>query len=295
MDRFTHKVCAELLRPVVCETLQRVGRPHDGGYVVPVDAIHRASTLLSFGLAMDWSFEQGTAALKKDLRIDVYDPSVSREKFRSVAIRAAISVPLRFISLSPGGARSSWRKASHAIDYLRFFSGLHRHHERRIWYNRDRDSADISEVIDATDAGEPLSIFAKIDIEGSEYRIIPAICARGHRFTGLVVEFHDTDICAELFNEQMIALRTEFEVVHVHGNNYGDLSIDHRLPLSLEVSFLNKQLMQQKAIPYQGPLPRMGLDYPNDPGRPDYDLEELAYDAEHSRKGPEVNSREDIR
>jgi hypothetical protein len=273
VQRFTHRVCAALLQPVVCDSLERVGRPHDGGYVVPIDALRRASTLLSFGLAMEWSFERDAAAINPALRIQAYDHTVSRAMFRSMAFRAAVSVPLRLLSLSPGGARSSWRRAASAIEYLRFFSGAHRHHERRIWYNRDNNSADIADVIDSAGTGLPLSLFAKIDVEGSEYRIIPALCARAHLFSGLVIEFHDTDTCAELFNAQLTALRRDFEVVHVHGNNFGDVSIDRSLPLCLEVSFLNKQLMPRAAVAYDGPLPRSGLDYPNDPRRPDFPLQ----------------------
>jgi hypothetical protein len=266
-----HRIYPALLRPVVCDSLQRLGAPHDGGYVVPVEAIRQASTLLSFGLAMEWSFEREAALLNPALRIEVYDHTVTRAMFRSMAVRAAVSVPLRLLSLSPRGVRSSWRRAAHAIEYLRFFSGSHCHHERRIWYNSDNNSADITEVIDSANNG-PLSIFAKIDVESSEYRIIPAICARAHLFTGLVIEFHDTDICADIFNARLKALREAFEVVHVHGNNYGDLSIDRSLPLALEVSFLNKQLMTAEPVPYEGPLPREGLDAPNDPRRPDYVL-----------------------
>jgi len=268
---FVHRVRAALLEPTTCDDLQRVGAPHDGGYVVPAAAIRGASTLLSFGLALDWSFEEGAAELNPEIRIETYDHTVTRAMFRSRTIRSAMSVPLRLFSLSPGGARSSWRRAAHGLRYLRFFSGRRRHHEQRIWYNGDNESADIAHVIETVARG-PLSIFAKIDVEGTEYRILPTIYAHAQLFTGLVVEFHDTDICAEVFNAQLRDLRERFAVVHVHGNNFGDLSIDGALPISLEVSFLNKALLPGEAAPYRGPLPRPGLDAPNDPTRPDYVL-----------------------
>jgi hypothetical protein len=269
---FASQLRTELLRPIVCQSLRRVGGPHDGGYVVPTEAIARASVLLSFGLDMDWSFERGATALNSNLRVEIYDHTVRRAMFKSRALRSTISAPLRLLSLSLSGARSSWQRAAHARDYLRFFSGIHRHHEQRIWYNRDDDSAAIADVIDATASGLPLSIFAKIDVEGTEYRLIPAICQRAHRFTGLVIEFHNTDICAEIFNSQMAALREHFEVVHVHGNNYGGLNHARTLPLSIEVSFLSKALVSGTPALYRGGLPRRGLDAPNDPSRPDYVL-----------------------
>ncbi|HNS26959.1 MAG TPA: hypothetical protein PKN91_02440 [Steroidobacteraceae bacterium] len=38
--------------------MMRVGRDHDGGYVLPRDVIERSHTLLSLGVNDDWSFEE---------------------------------------------------------------------------------------------------------------------------------------------------------------------------------------------------------------------------------------------
>ena len=267
---FVHRVSSALLRPVVCDSLRRLGSPHDGGYVVPLEAIERASVLLSFGLATNWSFERAAAALNPRLRIVAFDPSVGRRRFAELALRAAASVPLRLAALSPRGARSSMNRARAAVDYFRFFRGRHRHHEQRIWYNSDRHSAAIAEVIEHTGATAPLTLFAKIDIEGTEYRILPEMCVHAALFTGLAIEFHHTDICADIFNAQVTRLREHFEIVHVHGNNHADLSVDHALPLSLEVTFLNRRMFASTPVLYEGPLPRPGLDAPNDPKRADY-------------------------
>lgn len=262
-----------LPRPIVCDSLRRLGAPHDGGYVVPIEAIERASRLLSFGLGMDWSFERAATRLNPNLRVDVYDPYVQRRRFRNMRARSLATIPLRVLTLSPRRARSSWRKAALANDYFRFFSGAHRHHEQRIWYNGDNGSASIVDVIESASVDGSLSLFTKIDIEGSEYRILPAICSYADLFTGLVIEFHNLDICADLFMAQMGALQSTFDVVHLHGNNHGDLGWDGRTPLSLEISLLNKRLLKGDAILYEGPLPRPGLDAPNDRNRPDYVLD----------------------
>jgi len=44
------------LQPIRCTDLSRLGSPHDGGYVVSVRALRRASTLVSLGLSVDWNF-----------------------------------------------------------------------------------------------------------------------------------------------------------------------------------------------------------------------------------------------
>lgn len=269
---FVHCVDHSLLQPIVCDDLIRLGSPNDGGYVVSARAIARASTLLSFGLEKNWRFERDAAALNPRMAIHVYDPSVHRRDFLEQGLRSAVSVPLRFLSFSVRGARSSYRRARQAADYFSFFRGRVTHHEKRVWYNDDRESASIDAIIDERDP-EPLSVFAKIDIEGTEYRVLPAIVERADIFSGLAVEFHDTDICAGIFNGQLRQLRRHFEVVHVHGNNYGDLSVDHTIPLTLEISFLSRALCGSPPVPYEGPLPRPVLDSPNDARRPDYVLD----------------------
>jgi len=267
-----HPLSTDLLRPVVCDSLIRLGDAYDGGYVVPREALERAALLLSFGLATNWSFERDAAALNPQLRIEVYDHSVSRTTFLSLGLRAGLSVPLRLITFDVRGSRASARKFARAVEYFRFFRARVRHHRQRVWYNRDAGSASIADILGALKKVEPLSVFAKIDIELSEYRVMPAIHAYAWMFSGLVIEFHHTDICADVFNRGMSALRECFEVVHVHGNNHGDLNIDHTLPLSLEVTLLNKQMFTAQPEPYTGPLPRPELDSPNDHRRADYSL-----------------------
>ena len=272
VSTFRHHVDRSLLALVQCDSLRRLGSAHDGGYVVPVDAITRATSMLSFGLSTNWSFERDAVAMNPSLRVEAYDHSVGRSFMLGLGLRAAASVPLRLAALSPRGALSSLRKVGVSANYFTFFAGRRRHHRRRIWYNSDRESAAIEDAIDVVDDGAPLSVFAKIDVEGTEYRILPSIIERSGLFSALVVEFHDTDICADMFNEQMRALREQFEVVHVHGNNFGDLSADSSLPVGLEITLLNRSMFNGPPVACRRPLPRAGLDAPNDPRRPDYSI-----------------------
>ncbi|MEP6495483.1 MAG: hypothetical protein ABJF01_22540 [bacterium] len=267
---FEHTVDPKLLRPTECCELGRLGSAHDGGYVVPLDAIRTASTMLSFGLSDDWTFERDAVRLNPTLRVIAFDHSIGPRRYVGAALSSAVSVPLRFLSFNPRGAASSFRRFRRALDYFRFFRRHVTHRRKRIWYNTSRSSAAIADVI--REAGQqPLSVFAKIDIEGTEYRILPYIADQAQLFTGLVIEFHDTDICSEQFNATMTRLRESFEVVHVHGNNHADLSVDGVLPLTLELSFLNKRLAKDPR-PYEGPLPRPGLDAPNNEKASDFVL-----------------------
>jgi hypothetical protein len=267
---FSHRVNHALLRPVECPELRRLGSPNDGGYVVPIDAIRGAAVLLSFGISVDWKFERDAIAINPKIRIHAYDHTIGRQRFFKAIFKSTFSVPLRFIGGSLRGARASLNKLKTSLDYFRFFTGNVRHYQQRVWYNDDRGSASIESNIANAGSTAPQSIFAKIDIEGTEYRVLPTVLEHAELFSGLAVEFHDTDICAEIFNEQMEQLREYFEVVHVHANNYGDLSVDHTLPLSWEISFLHKKLLPGYPPRYTGPLPRPDLDTPNDPSHEDF-------------------------
>jgi hypothetical protein len=269
---FTQRIDAAALRPSDRADLRRLGGPNDGGYVVPLIALRRASVLLSFGLSVDWSFERDALAVNPRLTLHAYDHTVGPTVFAKAAVLGVLAVPLRVLTLSPRRVAKSLRKVRRSLDYFRFFRGRSKHFTQRVWFNDDRDSADLDMIIARAAATEPHSIFAKIDIEGSEYRILPFIAERARLFSGLTIEFHDTDICAATFDSQIAMLRRDFEIVHTHANNYGDLNVDRTLPLSWELSFLHKDLFDGPVSPYQGPLPRPGLDAPNDASRPDYPL-----------------------
>jgi len=268
---FAHIVDRELLVHEPIAGLVRLGSKHDGGYVVPGEAITMANHLLSFGVATNWDFEKDAVSLNPRLSVDAYDPSVSARRFAQMALRSSFSVPLRVLAADFGGARKSLQRVRTAVDYFGFFSGRVRHTRRRVWYNSDRGSASIEEIIAGAQLQRRVPIFAKIDIEGSEYRILPWIIESADLFTGLAVEFHHTDICADLFNDQVGRLLRSFRVVHVHGNNYGDLSIDGELPLSLEITFMHRSLASRSIG--GGCASATCLDAPNDPSRPDYELD----------------------
>lgn len=245
--------------------MRRLGSAHDGGYVVAIETIRRARHLLSFGVATNWDFERDALAANPALTVDAYDPSVRPRRFAAMAVRSGISAPLRLAVGNVRGAAASFRKARTAVDYFRFFAGPVTHTPKRVWYNTDRDSAAIGDIIAGVRRRRQTPVFAKIDIEGSEYRILPWIIGAAELFTGLVVEFHDTDICAHIFNAQLERLLEHFMIAHVHGNNFGDLAVDASLPLTLEITFVHRAIATRLAQ-----ADRAHLDAPNDPRRPDY-------------------------
>jgi hypothetical protein len=112
-----------------------------------------------------------------------------------------------------------------------------------------------------------------MDIEGAEYRVLPELLASADRIDGMAIEFHDCDLMAAHVDALLDRLKQHFVVVHVHGNNYGPLISGSTCPRVLEISLLNRRLVDPTELtrPNRSRYP-IGLDQPNRPDRPDYAL-----------------------
>ncbi len=63
-------------------------------------------------------------------------------------------------------------------------------------------------------------IFLKIDIEGWEYRVLDELAQNADRFSGMAIEFHDTDLHGERIDAFIDAISGEHALIHFHPNNY---------------------------------------------------------------------------
>jgi hypothetical protein len=253
----------DYLRPLIVDDLVRLGSKTDGGYLLPQRALGDIDAVLSFGLATDWSLEEQLARLRPGIPIDVYDHTVGAKSF----YRAAKSRSWKLLSgrTSFADVRTRWNTYT---GYRRFFTGQHRHYAERVFNRRDNDN-DATLDIAFGRLRDVRHVLLKIDIEGGEYRILPAVGRFADRIDLLVVEFHDTDPLRAVFEAQIRALLDHFAIVHLHANNIAGIAEDG-LPDAMEITFLNKR------FPVSGQkrdrLPLAGLDEPNDPARPDYEL-----------------------
>ena len=69
----------KFLQPINNVKLIRLGNKFDGGYVVPLDIIKKIKLLVSFGLGNDWSFENDFKNKNPDVKILVFDHTVTRK------------------------------------------------------------------------------------------------------------------------------------------------------------------------------------------------------------------------
>jgi hypothetical protein len=249
--------------PVVCKSLARVGSTNDGGYIVPLDAVRAANALVSFGLSHDWTFEREFKKYNADAIIHCYDHTVSLKSAFQYSIGQLLRSLVQF-------RLSSVRKAFTWIDYLLFFRGDRIHFRQRIWRDNQDNGATIKDVFGRLPADCP--VFVKMDIEGSEYRVLRDLLRHSKNIVAMAVEFHDVDILSDLFNAFVERIKRDFYIVHIHGNNMGGIA-PFNFPIAPEITFLNKRFFDSAPSPSQLNYPVRGLDRPNHPRLPDFTFE----------------------
>jgi hypothetical protein len=247
------------LHPVACESLARFGSPDDGGYIVPLDAVTTSGALVSFGLAHNWRFERDFKKHNGAAIIHCYDHTVSLR----TAFQYSVGQLLRFVARN---RIASLRRAFAWMDYLVFFRTDRVHFKERVWHNKDNNSATIEDVFSRLPATQ---VFIKMDIEGSEYRILDDLLRHSEHITAMAIEFHDVDILSDHFNSLVRKIKHDFHIVHLHGNNMGGTT-PFNFPLAPEITFLNKRFFKTAPLPSRLKYPVPGLDRPNDPRSPEF-------------------------
>lgn len=224
------------------EDLVRLGRSNDGGYLVSVSDIEKSEFLISLGICDDWSFEQDFISRTK-VPVIAYDASVNLKFWLKRSIIEFIKNPF---SLYP---------VVKFISYKKFFKNERKHIMKYVG-SRTEDGLQIS-LNDVLDNISSDKLFLKIDIEGSEYRLLKDLVENCHRLTGLVIEFHDVDLhftkISDFINEFSL------NIVHIHVNNYGQIFSENLLPTFIEVTFSKHASLKDDPV-----LPHP-MDMPNDP------------------------------
>jgi hypothetical protein len=272
------------LRPIDTPDLVRVGRDNDGGYVLSARVLAATEVLLGLGINTDWSFETDFTRRNPRVRVVGVDGSVSLEQWNWIARHERRNAVLRLARGRPSAARSAWQESvAHwrlSRSFERFFRGPHRFVPSFITAESSPTSITWAGLIDSvrpTPGAPAPPIFLKMDIEGSEYDVLPDVLADETTLgaiVGMAIEFHDCGArwaeIAELFER----LRPRFAVVHVHANNCSPMADDLPIPMVLEVTLVNRRLLtedeQRRASTLRYPVP--GLDHPNHPGWPDFEL-----------------------
>lgn len=250
------------LAPTIFDDLIRLGGKNDGGYIVPKLILKETEFLISMGINDNWSFDAHFLSLNPNLKIHAYDHTISKNTFIKKIVFSVIKLFL---------GKSNFKEVLHRIklfqSYKTFFTGNVKHFRERIHNRKDNNQdATIQTIFNRIDSEK---VFVKMDIEGSEYRVIDDLLEHSSKIVGMVIEFHDTDPLRSIFNNAVRKLQDYYEIVHLHANNYGPVAFDG-VPEALEITFVKKVFCRH--TDKRSKLPIKDLDEPNDPTKADYTL-----------------------
>jgi len=240
------------LAPRSAETLIRLGRDFDGGYLIDARGMYESTALIGLGMNDDWSFEADFYSRKK-LPVYVYDSTVSGQRFikrffKSLFVK--FHRPARSVNLF-----------NLCVSYYRFFRDDRRHIRKLVGIDAPPGFISLASILKGLPNSENTRVFLKVDIEGWEYRILEDLIAYSAQIEGLAIEFHDVDIHLD----RIIQFIKKFplSLVHVHGNNTAFVS-NHGTPHVIECTFTSRPA----GAVIKADLPHP-LDMPCDKNRPE--------------------------
>jgi hypothetical protein len=269
MNTSTGKPSLRALRPRYFPDRVRMGRDHDGGYVLPRRLITSSRALLSLGVEADWSFEESLLGVAPALEVTCVDGTTGPE-----IIRARVFKDLRRVlkQLRLFRAIEIARGFGKPRAFRRFFS-RHQFLKLMVAGRPGPGLATLEELLARVRGADPERwVLVKMDIEGAEYEVLAASRGLWSRVAGLVIEFHALDRRWPEFEAEMTALLRSFHVAHVHGNNNDGCVPGTAVPLTLEITLVNRALCEGEPPPATERYPLPGLDQPCRRSRPDLPL-----------------------
>jgi len=237
----------KVLKPKKKYKLVRLGSLNDGGYLVGENSLKNAETLISFGIEDNWQFEKDFQITNMNSKVKCFDDKSILKYLVKKFIIELFLLPyyrrLNFIKYFKNII--NFLKIRKKIDFI----------QKKISYD------DLKNIfIDIKND----NIFLKIDIEGSEYRILEEIIENQSRIIGLVIEFHDFDYHKNIIYD--FCKKLNLSLIHIHPNNFSpkDKNGD---PLVIELTFeRNPRIVDDNLV-----LPHE-LDMKNNPLESDIEL-----------------------
>ena len=194
-------------KPKYLYNLLRVGKNNDGGYLVESNSIQIAQSLISFGIGKEFSFE---FYFKKIRNIPIFAYDYTIQEFEELP---------QF-------------KSFFNVDRNNYFF------QKKIGENLvENNNITIENIVNDFNLyflGLKPPIFFKIDIEGSEYKILNDLVKFSKSISGLVIEFHDVHINLDIILKFIKEL--DLDLCHIHANNWGGVD-SNLVPKVLELTF----------------------------------------------------------
>jgi hypothetical protein len=246
-----------------------MGRDRDGGYVLPRRVVTASQALLSLGVEADWSFEEACLAVAPALELCCVDGTTDADVI-GARVRSELWRVLRRVRLLR--ALEIARDLGKPRAFRRFFA-RHQFLKLMVAARSGPGLVTLQTLLaDLRGADRGRWVLVKMDIEGSEYEVLAASRELWSRVSGLVIEFHALDRQWPAFEAEMSALLRFFYVAHVHGNNNDGCVPGTDVPLTLELTLVNRALCESEPPASRDAYPLAGLDRPCKRGHADLPL-----------------------
>jgi hypothetical protein len=244
----------QFLRPKRIDSLIRLGRANDGGYVVDARSVDNSDILIGLGINDDWSFEEDFYSRRR-VPVVAFDGTVSKSIFIRRFAKAMLQV---------NKPRQALSRFTAIREYGKFFSNDRRHEQKNVGLSNEPGYVSLSAIIDQAKQEKRSRIFFKVDVEGWEYRLLDELIHNADLVTGLAIEFHDVDLHIDRLQD--FVSRFPLTLVHTHCNNFV-IRNDKGTPLGIECTFTASKAGEEFVSSLPG-----DLDMPNNARKEDYQL-----------------------
>ena len=241
--------------PLKCEDLIRLGNKNDSGYIVSKRAIKNSNTMISLGMANNWSFENEFLKINQKNCVYIYDHTVDLSYFFLNLFKSI----KRFLYF-----KSSLENISNKFKDLQNYISLKKsnrihHFQKKISDKNLQIEIRLNEILKEF---KNKKVILSIDIEGDEFKLLNDILNFNKNIHMIVIEFHFLNKKKKKFEKIVKKLKEKFNIIHIHGNNYTSFCTDG-LPVTLEMTFINKNLYPITKKTLIKKFPIKNLDYPN--------------------------------
>ena len=247
--------------PLKTHDLVRIGNKNDSGYVVSRKILKEVNFMISFGMSNNWSFEENFLRINSNNKVQIYDHTVDYNYFFFGLLKA-----IKRIFYFKSSFQNILKKLNELIGYHKIINNKRIHHFRIKVSNKNSiGEKNLKQILEKV---RNKKILLSIDIEGDEYKILNNISKHSKFIHLIVIEFHHIDKKRSSFKKIIKELKKKFNIIHIHGNNYTSFCKDG-LPITLEMTLINKKLYSLHGKRLIKKFPNKTLDYPNFKNQPD--------------------------
>ncbi len=218
----------KIFKPFKCDLL-RCGSDNDGGYLISKKTILDSKSLISFGILDDCTFEKDFQEMTKTNTL-CFDRINYKNYWKK---RIYNDLGAAVFNLNYNFFKNTVKKY---IAFKKFFKSKKNILEKEIIREKS-----LTKILNNYKNKIQKPFLFKIDIEGSEYRILDEIIEFSDSMTGVIIEFHDLDL--HLDKVVNFLEKLNFKITHIHGNNFERVIDD--IPIVLEVTLEKNPVIEE--------------------------------------------------